>query len=91
MAAYDTATGTQVWKFPTPVRAGSATVAGGIVYFMTIDATVFGVDEKTGTKLWKASDAGQPREPPTVVDGTVYVNGQSLVAYRPTSIPTSTH
>ncbi len=93
MAAYDVATGAQVWKYQSGTRAENATIAGGVVYFGMIDSTAgvatVGVDELTGKLLWRATP-GETNSPPSVVDGTVYIDGggigTGLVAYRPAAL-----
>jgi outer membrane protein assembly factor BamB len=85
IAAYSANTGALRWKFTTTTRATTPTIAGGVVYFAT-RAGVTGLDESNGSKLWSAPVA-KSRRPPAVVDGTVYVNGAQLVAFRLPSGP----
>jgi outer membrane protein assembly factor BamB len=82
LAAFDAASGRGVWTHRTGARTLDATIADGVVYSATITGVTFALDATSGSLLWSANDAGQPRRAPAIVDGTVYVNGKRLVAYQ---------
>jgi outer membrane protein assembly factor BamB len=82
--AFDAATGSVLWTFHAdgPI-SGSATVVNGIVYFATLHArTTYGLDARTGRKVWSFPDGSFT---PVVTDGhRLYVVGWAKVyAFSP--------
>jgi outer membrane protein assembly factor BamB len=61
------------WAFKTegPVLSSPA-VAGGVVYFGSVDNNLYAVDQETGKQKWKFKTSRQVTSSPAVVDGVVY-------------------
>lgn len=55
--AYDTTTGTLVWKHMTQGRVyGTPAVSGGIVYAGSTDSRFYALDARTGAEVWTFKD-----------------------------------
>jgi outer membrane protein assembly factor BamB len=61
VAAFDAATGSQVWRkqLATPLRSAPA-VEGGRVYVMTQDSQLQALDAATGEQAWEANATQEP-------------------------------
>jgi quinoprotein glucose dehydrogenase len=93
VVALDPGTGTERWRFDPHVDAGrdysessarGVAVAGGIIYFGTLDARLIAISARTGRLIWqvplgdKKNEGGyQVTSPPVVVGATVVV-GSSI-------------
>lgn len=54
-------TGKKLWSYTVPSSVhGSIAVSGGIVYVPTLRGTLFALDAKTGTLLWRNDPQGAP-------------------------------
>ncbi|MDP6116416.1 MAG: PQQ-binding-like beta-propeller repeat protein [Planctomycetota bacterium] len=62
LTAYDTHTGSEMWRFYTngPVRLAPV-AAGGRVYVTSDDGHLYALDAATGKELWKVSGAPESR------------------------------
>jgi outer membrane protein assembly factor BamB len=92
LTAFDTATGTQQWRFviPDPYQSQSPTVANGIVYetnpISIPDLGAF--DALTGASLWQNANPAGFEWNPAVVGSTIYVG----CAYHPlAAVDVQTH
>jgi outer membrane protein assembly factor BamB len=75
MLALDAETGLKKWEFISPTSYGigaSPVVINNIVYFGD-NSYFYAFDLKTGTKKWELYTAGNSGNPPTVVDGVIYI------------------
>jgi eukaryotic-like serine/threonine-protein kinase len=79
LLALDAETGIKKWEFVGKSITPSPAVVNGIVYFgsrVGFDDIIFGLDVKTGVQKWQfnnSSDFGSYSNPPTIVDGVIYL------------------
>ncbi len=93
VVALDPGTGVERWRFDphvaadrdySEVTARGVTVAGGLVYFGTIDARLFAIAAKNGKQVWAVNLSDRPNDgnyqitSPPVVSGTVVIVGSSI-------------
>ncbi len=77
-------TGAIVWKFLTGgmgYNFSSPAFANGVVY-MPGGAGVYALDAKTGAILWQDPAPANPGASPVVVNGVLYINGESPYVYH---------
>ena len=80
--ALDAETGDTVWRFSADGSVWSApTVADGVVYFGTLDKTVYAVNLEDGTELWRQSTEGAVVASPLVSGGRVYIGAFDSTFY----------
>lgn len=69
--------GREYWRFSVPVDEPfvptGAAVSDNTVYITEYDGWLFGVDRADGTERWRYSTEDDTRDPPVVVNGTVYL------------------
>src|SRR3954464_482812 len=64
------------WAFKTEGSVlSSPAIAGGVVYFGSVDGCLYAVDQETGKQKWKFKTPRQVTSSPAVVDGVVYFSG----------------
>lgn len=77
VVAVDAADGSEHWRFSVPVDEPfvptGAVASGGTVYITEYDGWLFGVNRGNGTERWRYATDGDTRNPPVVVDDTVYL------------------
>lgn len=93
VVALDPGTGVERWRFDphvaphrdySEVTARGVVVAGGLVYFGTIDARLMAISAKNGTLAWETKISDQPNDgnyqitSPPVVSGSVVIVGSSI-------------
>jgi outer membrane protein assembly factor BamB len=103
LVALDAATGQQRWHFATAdglqVHAGG--LAGGVMYAVSDDGSLFALDASTGATRWTATTDGILGTLASIVDGVLYVgsadrtvrafdagSGQQIWQLSVTGIPT---
>lgn len=79
--ALDAETGVKKWEFTSPTSYGigaSPVILNSVVYFGS-ENYFYALDLKTGVKKWELYTDGNCGNPPTVVDGVIYIasNGYS--------------
>lgn len=79
--ALDAETGLKKWEFVSPTSYGigaSPVILNNVVYFGS-ENYFYALDLKTGVKKWELNTDGNCGNPPTMVDGVIYVvsNGYS--------------
>ena len=82
--AFDASTGDEVWRFSTVGRIWSPpTVANGVVYFGTLDKTIYAVAVglEEGRELWRFKTGGAVVAAPLIENGRVYVGAFDSVFY----------
>jgi eukaryotic-like serine/threonine-protein kinase len=75
LAAFDAATGTQLWRTPLTSSGsirGTPAVWNGVVYIGAGNQRLYAFNAATGTQLWVTAAFGGPVDPPTVQNGLVY-------------------
>ena len=66
--------GDEAWRFPTGGQVWSApTLAGGVVYFGSMDRHIYAVSLDSGTELWKYKTGGAVVGKPLLTDGKIIV------------------
>lgn len=73
--ALDAETGAKKWEFISPTSYGigaSPVILNNVVYFGS-ENYFYAFDLKTGTKKWELYTGGNCGNPPTVVDGVIYI------------------
>lgn len=80
VAAFDAATGRNVWRSPTEPKddrstniGGGVSVAGDTVYAATGRAEIVALDAATGAVRWRAPLGAPARSAPTVADDRLFV------------------
>jgi len=80
--AFDTATGADLWVYPTELPLGhSPTYAGGRVYVGGLDRKIHAIDAETGQGLWTFSAAGGFHTSPLVIEGLLYAGSRDECMY----------
>jgi outer membrane protein assembly factor BamB len=79
----DARTGTLLWRFQTQARTISApaAVAAGLVYFGTIDGTVYALSAASGKESWHFSTGGAILGSPVVSGNVVYLGSDDGKLY----------
>lgn len=75
MLALDAETGVKKWEFVSPTTYGigaSPAVVNGAVYFGD-EGHFYAFDLKTGVKKWEVITIGSTDNPPTIVEGVIYI------------------
>lgn len=77
VVAVRTADGSDRWRFSVPVDEPfvptGAVATGDLVHITEYGGWLYGVDRADGTERWRYSTDADTRDPPVVVDGTVYL------------------
>lgn len=83
VVAVDATTGTEEWNVEMDVSNDGGlpalTVSEGSVYVGTSDGQLHALDASNGGEQWTFQMDGPARNPPTVIDDTVYVGGLRLL------------
>lgn len=75
MLALDAETGVKKWEFVSPTNYGigaSPAIANDVVYFGD-QGHFYAFDLKTGLKKWEVITVGSTDNPPTIVEGVIYI------------------
>jgi outer membrane protein assembly factor BamB len=79
--AFNQATGSLKWNFPTGYPLDSPAVVNNIVYFGSEDGHVYAVNAHTGLKLWSRHTGKIDDSSPAIANGLLYIGTDAGVLY----------